>query len=99
MPLDFFIPERYRGRTLTIPVPPDQPKHDVKIIIPKEASYLDINPLEEEDEFLGCQDLSNHQQLNYYSADQKYFSSQEFQGEIVTEHLMSQLEKFLMKQY
>jgi hypothetical protein len=98
--LDFYIPEIYRGKRILLPEGlPDWPIEPIILSIPNEAVYLDVNPLEDEEEFRGNQDESNRQQLNYYNADSKIISIQDLEHQIITWRLMSRLEQLLKKQY
>ena len=97
---DFYIQEEYRGKRTTLPRGmPDWPEEPIELIIPIEACYLDVNPLEEDEEFQGCQDECGRRQLNYYDKNEKYISSQDLEHKIVTWRLMSRLEHLLKKQY
>lgn len=97
---DFCIPEEYRGKRITLPRGmPDWPEENVELLIPIEAFYLNVNPLEDEEEFQGCQDESDRQQLNYYDKNNKYISSQDLEHQIITWRLMSRLELLLERQY
>jgi len=97
---DFFIPEQYRGQTVALPEGlSDWPKESIDLSIPAEAFYLDVNPLEDEEEYLGCQDESDRQQLNYYDNNERYISTQDLEHQIITWRLMNRLELLLKKQY
>ena len=98
--LDFYISEEYRGRKMVLPVGmPGWPEEPIELLIPDGACYLDVNPLEDEEEFQGCQDQSDRQQLNYYDKTMKYLRTQHLEHQIITWRLMSRLEKLLKKQY
>ena len=97
---DFFISEQYRGQKIVLPEKyPDWPKEPVDLSIPAEAFYLDVNPIEDEEEYQGCQDESNRQQLKYYDQNNKCISTQDLEYQIITWRLMSRLELLLKKQY
>ena len=97
---DFFIPEECRGRKITLPEgEPDWPDEPVDLLIPSEAHYLDVNPLEDEDEYQGCQDQSPKQQLKYYNKNSEFVSAQDLENQIITWRLMNRLERLLSKQY
>ena len=78
---------------------PDWPEEHLSLLIPSEACYLDVNPLEDEEEFQGCQDESDRQQLKYYDKNMKYISAQDLEHQIITWRLMNRLERLLRKQY
>jgi hypothetical protein len=97
---DFFIPEQYRGQIVALPQGrSDWPKEHIDLSIPAEAFYLDINPLEDEDEHQGCQDETDRQELNYYDKNNRYISTQNLEYQIITWRLMCRLELLLKKQY
>lgn len=97
---DFFIPEQYRGQRISLPEAcSDWPKEPIDLSVPPEAFYLDVNPLEDEEEHLGFQDQSDRQELNYYDKNGRYISTQDLEHQIVASKLMSRLELVLKKQY
>ena len=98
--LDFYIPEEYRGRNVDLPNGmSDWPKEHVELLIPNEAHYLDVDPLEDEEEFFGNQDDSDRQQLRYYDKDSEIIAVQDLEHQIITCRLMNRLELLLRKQY
>lgn len=97
---DFYIPENYRGNSLDIPeVLPDWPREPVTLVIPQNAFYLLVNPLEEDEEFQGCQGDCGRQQLTYYNQDCKPIGSQDLEFQVLTSRLMIRLEKIFQKLY
>lgn len=96
---DYFIPEGLRGKTLDLPKGQEkQLQATITLDIPSEAHYLDINPLEEENEFLGEQGFSNKIQLIYYSQNKSPIKTDNLFGEIICQNLMSRLEIILTYQ-
>ncbi len=97
---DFCIPENLRDNSVVVPEGlKDWPKEPVTLLIPKNANYLFVNPLEEEEEFLGCQDNSDKQQLTYYNQDGKPIGSQDLESSVLTSRLIFRLEKIFQKLY
>jgi hypothetical protein len=94
--LDFFIREELRGKQLRLPQP--RKVQCITLDIPANAAYLDVNPLEDEDEHQGDQGNSDQQELNFYDAGKNYVSTQ-YLNAILTSTLMRQLEKKLQAQY
>lgn len=89
---DFFIPQKYRGGRIVV-------QEKIVLNIPQSAMYITFNPLEGEEEFLGNQVDSDSQQILYYSEDEKYVWCEDFEKQLVTDKLMSGLEKILKKLY
>ncbi|MEK6848319.1 MAG: hypothetical protein AABX65_01675 [Nanoarchaeota archaeon] len=91
---DFFVPKDLRGKPLAV-----AGKLNLSLALPENAQYLSVNPLENEEEFLGSQADSNRQEINYYDSDGKYLSTQELDRGIITSNLMHELERTLVKEY
>ncbi len=89
---DFLIPQKYRGQKIAI-------AEKIVLNIPQSAQYLTVNPLEDEEEFLGMQQLSDRQQIIYHREDGEDIACQDFENQITTSELMSELEKVLKKIY
>lgn len=96
--LDFYIPEEYRGRHINLPTGVLSEER-VNLNVPKEAHYMRVNPLEDEEEFDGDQGKSDRQELQYYDGNLKWFHTQDLQHKIITSRLMSRLERIFKKQY
>ncbi len=84
---DFLIPGEYAGKEINLP------ESEIKLSIPKEAEYLDVNPLEDEEEFNGSQGDSDRQQIIYYNSKRKFLHLDNLDGLILTSKLMNELEK------
>ena len=99
--LDYNIPKEYRGLEILLPKLglEGRKEKEIKLKIPADAYYLDINPLEDEEEFLGNQDESDRQQLLYYNSDKKCINIVNMEHEINTGDLMSRLEIIFYKNY
>ncbi|MBS3146234.1 hypothetical protein J4471_00905 [Candidatus Woesearchaeota archaeon] len=96
---DFFIQEEYRGKKINLlKGMSDWSTENIYLLIPRQAYYLDINPLETEEEFLGNQDDSDKQQLNYYKENGKYIITQDLEHQIITCELMRKLERLFQVQ-
>jgi len=89
---DFLIPTEYRWQKIAI-------AEKIVLNIPQSAMYLAVNPLECEEEFSGFQNLSNRQQIIYHAEDGTVVSVEDFEHEIITWQLMSELEKVLKRNY
>lgn len=89
---DFLIPQEYRGQRIVV---------DKKLVlnIPSLAYYLDVNPLEDEEEFNGFQDASDRQQIIYHAEDGSVISCEDAERKITTANLMSGLERILKRVY
>ena len=85
---DFKIPLQYQGKTIKY--------NSLEINIPQDAVYLIVNPLEDEEEYQGD---SFKQVLTFYDENQNPIFNQDIEGQIITDHLMWNLEKILEKLY
>ena len=88
---DFTIPVKYRGQQITV--------SGARLNIPRNALYLTVNPLEDEEEFLGIQGDSNRQEIIYYDASMKCVDVLDLEGSIITSDLMHELEQLLQPAY
>ncbi|MBS3077591.1 hypothetical protein J4233_04945 [Candidatus Pacearchaeota archaeon] len=93
---DFYIPGKYRGCSVSVPRGTREP---FVFTIPRNAWYLTVNPLEDEEEFLGCQGDSDRQELSFYDETQFPVDTQDVEHQILTFRLMRSLEAFLEKMY
>ena len=92
--LDFYIPKEYRGKKIHVPKGLRfEPEEYIDLLIPNEAYYLDVDPLEFEEEFQGNQDDSDKQQLRYYDKDKKIISVTDLEHQVITSSLMWGLER------
>ncbi|MBS3065855.1 hypothetical protein J4229_02290 [Candidatus Pacearchaeota archaeon] len=89
---DFSIPETFKRREIKI-------DEKLTLKIPQSAHYLNINPLEDESEFLGNQGDSNRQELIFYDLGENPIDVYNLDKQITTEELMNKLERILVKQY
>jgi hypothetical protein len=97
---DFSIPPDYRGRVIDIPQgPPDWPKEFVTLSTRRNAHYLIVNPLEDEEEHSGDQGTSSRQQLTYFTENGDPIETQDLDNVVVTWRLMSRLKKIFQKLY
>lgn len=87
---DFSIPEQYRGKEVKIV------NGRVILKIPGDAKYLVVNPLEDEEEFLGDQGASDRQQAIYYDNNGQPTGIQNLEG-FTTDAIMNELERILVK--
>lgn len=87
---DFLIPEKYRGKKIEFPKTSINEK--VELSVPKNAMYLDVNPLEDEEEFRGFQDSSDRQEMIYYNLNKEFVNSENLESLILTGELMYKLE-------
>ena len=90
-PFDFEIPSNYKGKEISI--------RSVSLYIPEDAVYLIVNPLENEEEFLGFQGDSDRQELVYYADSRKAVKIVDLDGKIRTSDLMYGLEQVFKKLY
>ena len=97
---DYFIPEKYRGKQVELPCD-SKDTNQIRIFldVPSCANYLDVNPIEFEEEFQGFQGLTRDQQLIWYDKDKLPKGAQGFTDKIVTINLMDRLEMIFIKQY
>jgi hypothetical protein len=95
MPLDFFIAEQYRGRTLDVVLGDDV----VQLAIPSDACYLDVRPLEDEEEYGGDQTISVRQMLCFYDAAEGYLSLIDWDGVAQTSTIMNAFDSCFTPQY
>ncbi|MBI2109910.1 hypothetical protein HYT58_01925 [Candidatus Woesearchaeota archaeon] len=93
---DFIIPERYRGTLLLVRLASES---WLPMNIPRNAVSLDVNPLEDEEEFLGYQCCSDRQQLIFRKQDGAHIQCLDLERRITTEALMVKLEKVFQKNY
>jgi len=81
---DFEVPEDCRGCSVIL--------ENITLNIPKKAKYILVNPLEEEEEFLGFQGLSDRQEIRYYDSDRELIGAQDLEKQIRTDELMHKME-------
>jgi len=95
---DFYIPQCYRGKNVNLFLTSKITDNQIILKIPADASYFDVNSLEDE-ESLGCQDLSGRQEIVYFNSDKKLIDIQNLDGKLITFKLMNKLEEIFAKQY
>lgn len=93
---DFIIPERYRGSLLLVRLIQES---WLKMAIPEDAVSLDINPLENEEEFLGNQNDSDKQQLIFRTQEGTPIKVLDLEKRITTKNLMTKLETIFQRNY
>lgn len=98
---DYDVPKEYRGLEISLPKLEIEglKEKEMKLKIPLDAYYLDVNPLEDEEEFLGFQSESDKQQLLYYNSNKECISVVDMEHIIITWELMSRLERIFYKNY
>ena len=94
---DFFVPPEYRGKTTKIPT--IKGGSDLTLNIPAMAAYLDVNCLEHGEEFDGCQDYSDRQQLIYRDGAGVCIDLQDVEDDVNTGDLMYSLGLVFRQEY
>ena len=90
---DYRIPRNFRGKPIIF----FNHGTRVNLNIPSEAHFLDVNPLEDGEEFLGNQGDCGRQEIIYYDQKGRYISCEDLEHLITTDKLMNSLDGFLQK--
>ena len=72
---------------------------DVTLTIPLNANYLNVQSLENEEEFQGRQELSDRQQVIYFDVDRKNISHEDVEEKTEARFLIKRLERIFEASY
>ncbi|MBU0907168.1 MAG: hypothetical protein KKE05_03345 [Nanoarchaeota archaeon] len=93
----FLVPENCCGRFVRLPGIRGEDK-PIVTWVPRNAMYMNVNTLEDEEEFGGCQSWSDRNQLCFLDSSGSWLYTRDIDN-VLNQWLMPRLEKVFVRLY